>query len=134
MLALRAIAVPILCGNTVVLKSSELSPRSQFIVAELFQEAGLPAGVFNLVSVSREDSPALTAEIIAHPFVRKINVSRRTWVSLYQHAHSLQFTGSDRVGRIIAGEAAKYLKPCVFELGGKAPAIVGYISPSLRCL
>ncbi|KAK0204225.1 Aldehyde/histidinol dehydrogenase [Desarmillaria ectypa] len=106
-LTLRAIAVPILCGNTVVLKSSELSPRSQFIVAELFQEAGLPAGVFNLVSVSREDSPAVTAEIIAHPFVRKIN-----------------FTGSDRVGRIIASEAAKYLKPCVFELGGKAPAIV----------
>ncbi|KAK0215616.1 Aldehyde/histidinol dehydrogenase [Armillaria fumosa] len=106
-LTLRAIAVPILCGNTVVLKSSELSPWSQFIVAELFQEAGLPAGVLNLVSVSREDSPALTAEIIAHPFVRKIN-----------------FTGSDRVGRIIAGEAAKYLKPCVFELGGKAPAIV----------
>ncbi|KAK0496525.1 Aldehyde/histidinol dehydrogenase [Armillaria luteobubalina] len=106
-LTLRSIAVPILCGNTVVLKSSELSPWSQFIVAELFQEAGLPAGVLNLVSVSREDSPALTAEIIAHPFVRKIN-----------------FTGSDRVGRIIAGEAAKYLKPCVFELGGKAPAIV----------
>ncbi|KAK0192054.1 Aldehyde/histidinol dehydrogenase [Armillaria mellea] len=106
-LTLRAIAVPILCGNTVVLKSSELSPRSQFIVAELFQEAGLPAGVLNLVSVSREDSPGLTAEIIAHPLVRKIN-----------------FTGSDRIGRIIAGEAAKYLKPCVFELGGKAPAIV----------
>ncbi|KAK0482435.1 Aldehyde/histidinol dehydrogenase [Armillaria novae-zelandiae] len=106
-LSLRAIAVPILCGNTVVLKSSELSPRSQFIVAELFQEAGLPAGVLNLVSVSKEDSPALTAEIIAHPFVRKIN-----------------FTGSDRVGKIIASEAAKYLKPCVFELGGKAPAIV----------
>ncbi|KAK0232067.1 Aldehyde/histidinol dehydrogenase [Armillaria nabsnona] len=106
-LALGAIAVPILCGNTVILKSSELSSRSQFIVAELFLEAGLPAGVLNLVSVSMEDSPALTAEIIAHPFVRKIN-----------------FTGSDRVGRIIAGEAAKYLKPCVFELGGKALAIV----------
>ncbi|KAG7447024.1 aldehyde dehydrogenase [Guyanagaster necrorhizus] len=106
-LTLRAIAVPILCGNTVVLKSSELSPRSQFIVAELLHEAGLPEGVLNVVSISREDSPALTAEIIAHPAVRKIN-----------------FTGSDRVGKIIASEAAKYLKPCVFELGGKAPSIV----------
>ncbi|KAK0449655.1 Aldehyde/histidinol dehydrogenase [Desarmillaria tabescens] len=106
-LILRAIAVPILCENTVVLKSSELSPQSQFIVAELLQEAGLPAGFLNLISISREDSPTLSAEIIAHPSVRRIN-----------------FTGSDRVGRIIASEAAKYLKPCVFELGGTAPAIV----------
>jgi len=57
--------------------------------------------------MSRESAPAFTAEIIAHPLVRKIN-----------------FTGSDRVGRIIATEAGKHLKPCVLELGGKAPAIV----------
>ena len=38
--------------------------------------------------------------------------------------HFVQFTGSDRVGKLIAGEAAKYLKPCVFELGGKSPAVV----------
>ncbi|KAL0958043.1 hypothetical protein HGRIS_000219 [Hohenbuehelia grisea] len=106
-LTLRAVAVPILCGNTVVLKSSELSPRSQLVVVELFEEAGLPPGVLNFVSMSRETAPALTSEIIAHPAIRKIN-----------------FTGSDRVGRILAGEAAKHLKPCVFELGGKAPFIV----------
>ncbi|KAF8962311.1 Aldehyde/histidinol dehydrogenase [Flammula alnicola] len=106
-LSIRAVAVPILCGNTTILKSSESSPRSQSIVAELFHEAGLPAGVLNFISMSRESAPALTAEIIAHPLVRSIN-----------------FTGSDRVGKIIAMEAAQHLKPCVLELGGKSPSLV----------
>ncbi|KAI0741632.1 aldehyde dehydrogenase [Daedaleopsis nitida] len=106
-LTVRALGVPLICGNTCVLKCSEESPRTQAIIAELFEEAGLPKGVLNFISTSREDSPARTAEMIAHPMVRKIN-----------------FTGSDRIGKIIAGEAAKYLKPCVFELGGKAPVIV----------
>ncbi|KAJ3923806.1 aldehyde dehydrogenase domain-containing protein [Lentinula edodes] len=106
-LTLRAVLIPILCGNTVVFRSSEQSPRSQAIICDLFEEAGLPAGVFNFISTSRENAPRLTAEIIANPLVRKIN-----------------FTGSDRVGRVIAMEAAKYLKPCVLELGGKAPVVV----------
>ncbi|KAI0628648.1 aldehyde dehydrogenase [Trametes polyzona] len=106
-LTLRATALPIVCGNTVVIKCSEVSPRTQAIVAEIFEKAGLPKGVLNFISTSKEDSPARVAEIIAHPAVRKIN-----------------FTGSDRVGRLIAAEAAKYLKPCVFELGGKAPVVV----------
>ncbi|KAJ6532750.1 Aldehyde/histidinol dehydrogenase [Mycena vulgaris] len=106
-LTIRAIAVPLICGNTVVVKSSEYSPRTQALAVQLFHEAGLPNGVVNYISMSRESSPALTAEIIAHPLVRKIN-----------------FTGSDRVGRIIATEAAKHLKPTVLELGGKAPAVV----------
>ncbi|KAF8056650.1 Aldehyde/histidinol dehydrogenase [Lyophyllum atratum] len=106
-LTLRAIAIPIICGNTVVLKSSEYSPRSQAVAVELLHEAGLPKGVLNYVSMSREAAPAFTAELIAHPKVRKIN-----------------FTGSDRVGRIIAIEAAKHLKPCILELGGKAPVVV----------
>ncbi|KAF9491691.1 aldehyde dehydrogenase [Pleurotus eryngii] len=106
-LTLRTIAVPILCGNTIVFKCSELSPRSQAIVADLFAEAGLPPGVLNIISISRETAPELTAEIIAHPMVRKV-----------------AFTGSERVGRILAMEAAKFLKPCVLELGGKAPVVV----------
>ncbi|TFK31023.1 aldehyde dehydrogenase domain-containing protein, partial [Crucibulum laeve] len=106
-LSLRAIAAPLLSGNTIVLKSSEYSPRSQAIVVELFLEAGLPPGVLNFISISRENAPALTSEIIAHPAVRKIN-----------------FTGNDQVGKIIAMEAAKHLKPCVLELGGKAPVVV----------
>ncbi|KAJ7636931.1 Aldehyde/histidinol dehydrogenase [Roridomyces roridus] len=106
-LALRAIAVPIICGNTVVLKSSEFSPRSHALVVQLFHEAGLPNGVLNYISISRETAGVLTAEVTAHPLVRKIN-----------------FTGGDRVGRIIATEAAKHLKPVVLELGGNAAAVV----------
>ncbi|KAF9564492.1 ALDH-like protein [Agrocybe pediades] len=106
-LSLRAIGVAIICGNTTVLKSSEFSPRGHAAVVELFHEAGLPPGVLNFVSVSRENAPTLTAELIAHPAVRSVN-----------------FTGSDRIGRIIALEAAKHLKPCILELGGKSPAIV----------
>ncbi|KAI0358014.1 aldehyde dehydrogenase [Trametes cingulata] len=106
-LTIRATALPIICGNTVVLKCSEVSPRTQAVVAEIFEKAGLPKGVLNFIATSREDSPPRVAQIIAHPAVRKIN-----------------FTGSDRVGKIIAAEAAKYLKPCVLELGGKSPVIV----------
>jgi len=63
--------------------------------------------VINFVPMSAQETPKLTSAIIAHPAVRAIN-----------------FTGSDRVGRIIAGEAAKYLKPVILELGGKAPVVV----------
>ncbi|KAF7800257.1 hypothetical protein EIP86_011504 [Pleurotus ostreatoroseus] len=99
-------------GNTVVLKTSEHSPASQLVAAELLKEAssfyaGLPDGVYNIIHTAREDSAPRVAEIIAHPAVQKIG-----------------FTGSDRVGKALAAEAAKYLKPCVFELGGKAPAVV----------
>ncbi|KAG6877811.1 hypothetical protein C0992_009241 [Termitomyces sp. T32_za158] len=106
-LALRGVMIPIMCGNTVVLKSSERSPRSQSIVFELFREAGLPQGVLNVISFTREDAEARTTELIAHPAVRKI-----------------AFTGSEDVGCSIAKVAARYLKPCVLELGGKAPVIV----------
>ncbi|KAF9459102.1 aldehyde dehydrogenase [Collybia nuda] len=106
-LSLRAVAVPLICGNTVILKSSEYSPRSQILLVELFREAGIPKGVLSYLSMSKETAPALTAELIAHPSVRKIN-----------------FTGSDRVGKILAMECAKNLKSCVLELGGKAPMIV----------
>ncbi|TFY67393.1 hypothetical protein EVJ58_g1663 [Rhodofomes roseus] len=106
-LTIRACAVPIVCGNTVVLKTSESSPRSQTLVAELLHEAGLPSGVLNIISTRRVDSPPRSAEIIAHPAVRKIN-----------------FTGSSVVAKSLATEAAKWLKPCVFELGGKAPVVV----------
>ncbi|KIJ34541.1 hypothetical protein M422DRAFT_35053 [Sphaerobolus stellatus SS14] len=106
-LAARAIAVPLICGNAVVLKSSELSPRCAELLVEALYEAGLPKGVLQLIHTAREDSPKLVAHIIGHKLIRHIN-----------------FTGSDKVGRIIASEAGKYLKPCVFELGGKNATIV----------
>lgn len=99
--------MPLMCGNTVVFKPSEFSPKSQNLVVRALQEAGLPAGCLNYLPVSPERTPAVTEYIIKHPAVRHIN-----------------FTGSDRVGKIIAGLAASCLKPCVLELGGKAPLII----------
>jgi len=106
-LAARSLAYPIVCGNTVVFRGSEFSPRSHQLVSEIFHEAGLPAGVLNFITTSAEDSAEVVEAIIAHPAVRRVN-----------------FTGSTRVGRIIAETAARNLTPCLLELGGKAPLVV----------
>ncbi|KAI0292402.1 aldehyde dehydrogenase [Russula brevipes] len=106
-LIVTAVAIPLICGNTVLVRPSEYCPYTSSLVVDALHDAGLPAGVVNFVPMSVESTPTLTQEIIAHPAVRKVT-----------------FTGSDRVGKIIASEAAKHLKPCVLELGGKAPAVV----------
>jgi salicylaldehyde dehydrogenase len=106
-LAARAIAYPIVCGNTVVFRASETSPRTHMLVAEALVEAGLPPGVLNLLTNAPEDAPQVVDALIAHKAVRRIN-----------------FTGSTRVGRIIAQKAATHLKRCLLELGGKSPLVV----------
>jgi acyl-CoA reductase-like NAD-dependent aldehyde dehydrogenase len=106
-LGVRAIAVPLACGNSVILKASEMCPRTHRLIVEAFQEAGFPAGVVNLVTNAPEDAGEVVGALIDHPAVRRIN-----------------FTGSTAVGRIIAKRAAEHLKPVLLELGGKAPMIV----------
>ena len=106
-LGVRAIATPLACGNTVILKASELCPRTHGLIVEAFAEAGLPEGVVNLVSNAPADAAGIVGALIDHPAVRRIN-----------------FTGSTAVGRIIAVRAAQNLKPVLLELGGKAPLIV----------
>jgi len=106
-LGVRAIATPLACGNTVVLKASEHCPATHRLIGTVLQEAGFPAGVVNVLSNAPEDAGAVVAALVRHKAVRRIN-----------------FTGSTRVGRIIAGLAAQELKPCLLELGGKAPLIV----------
>lgn len=106
-LSVRAIAMPLISGNTVLLKASEYSPASQRIVVDLLLEAGLPSRALSFVTMSRDDAPHLTAHVIARREVRRVN-----------------FTGSDVVGKLIASECGKHLKQCILELGGKAPVIV----------
>jgi acyl-CoA reductase-like NAD-dependent aldehyde dehydrogenase len=106
-LGVRAICVPLACGNTVVLKGSENCPRTHQLIVEAFQEAGFPAGVVNYITNAPADAGAVVEAMVAHPAVRRIN-----------------FTGSTKVGRLIAMTCAKYLKPVVLELGGKAPLVV----------
>ncbi|MFN3475887.1 MAG: aldehyde dehydrogenase [Blastomonas sp.] len=106
-LGVRAIAMPLACGNTVVLKASEQCPETHALIARCFVEAGLGDGVVNLVTNAPQDAGDVVGALIDHPAVRRIN-----------------FTGSTAVGRIIARRAAEHLKPCLLELGGKAPLVV----------
>jgi len=106
-LAARAIAYPIACGNTVVFRASEMSPKTHALIADAFVEAGLPEGVLNFVVNAPDDAAEVIDCLISHPAIRRVN-----------------FTGSTRVGRIIAEKAGRNLKRCLLELGGKAPLVV----------
>lgn len=106
-LGVRAISTPLACGNTVILKGSELCPATHGLIIEALQEAGLPPGVVNFVTNAPQDAGAVVDAIVAHPALRRVN-----------------FTGSTKVGKLIAQTCAKYLKPAVLELGGKAPFVV----------
>jgi len=106
-LGVRAIAMPLACGNTVVLKASETCPATHRLIAEALLEAGIPKGVINVVTNAPADAPKIVEALIAHPAVRRVN-----------------FTGSTKIGRVIAGLAAQHLKPVLLELGGKAPQVI----------
>jgi len=91
-------------GNTVVLKPAEFTPLSASLWAGIFEEAGLPHGVFNLVNGLGEDAGDA---LVKHPDVPLIS-----------------FTGESRTGQIIFANAAPHLKGLSMELGGKSPAVV----------
>jgi aminomuconate-semialdehyde/2-hydroxymuconate-6-semialdehyde dehydrogenase len=104
MLATWKIAPALASGCTVVLKPAEWTPLTASLLADITAEAGLPAGVFNVVQgYGEEVGDALTG----HPDVSRIS-----------------FTGSVPTARLIARSAAANLTPCSFELGGKSPMIV----------
>lgn len=104
LLATWKIAPALAAGCTVVIKPSEFTSASTIEFAKLFDEAGFPPGVLNVVTGFGKDvGPAL----VEHPLVRKIS-----------------FTGSDITGRLINEQAARHLKHTAMELGGKSPNIV----------
>ncbi|TGT41055.1 MULTISPECIES: aldehyde dehydrogenase [unclassified Mesorhizobium] len=106
-LGTRAVAMPIACGNTVVLKASEMCPGTHRLIGQVLVEAGLPKGVINVVTNDPKDAAGIVEALVAHPAVKRVN-----------------FTGSTKVGRIIAELAGRHLKPALLELGGKAPLLV----------
>ncbi|WP_313557049.1 aldehyde dehydrogenase [Agrobacterium cavarae] len=106
-LGVRALATPLACGNAVVFKASELCPKTHGLIVEALAEAGLPEGLVQLVTNAPQDAADVVGALIDHPAIRRVN-----------------FTGSTAVGRIVAMRAAQNLKPCVLELGGKAPLVV----------
>jgi acyl-CoA reductase-like NAD-dependent aldehyde dehydrogenase len=104
----RSFTLPIAYGNTAVLKPSEDAPLTGgLLLAEIFEEAGLPPGVLNVVTSTREAAEEIGDEMISNPDVRRIS-----------------FTGSTEVGRVIAEKAGRHLKRAVLELGGKDPLII----------
>jgi len=107
-LSARSIAAPLALGNTVVLKPSELSPVvGGLIWGEIFSEAGLPAGVLNIVTHAPGDAGPIGDELVENPAVRRIN-----------------FTGSTATGRRLAEAAGRHLKRVLLELGGFNPMII----------
>ena len=107
-LSARSIAAPLALGNTVVLKPSEWSPIAGGLLwGEIFAEAGLPAGVLNVVTHAPGDAGPIGDELVENPAVRRLN-----------------FTGSTGTGRKLAEAAGRNLKRIVLELGGYNPLIV----------
>jgi benzaldehyde dehydrogenase (NAD) len=106
-LAVRAIATPLACGNTVILKASEVCPKTHGLIIEAFIQAGFSGGIVNLITNAPKDAAEIVGALIDHKAVKRIN-----------------FTGSTAVGRIVAVRAAQNLKPALLELGGKAPLLV----------
>jgi aldehyde dehydrogenase (NAD+) len=95
-------------GNTIVLKPSEETPvAGGLLIGEVLEEAGIPKGVFNVVTCSRDNVAAVGDELISNPAVRGIS-----------------FTGSTAVGAQLAAKAGGLLKKCCVELGGKDALIV----------
>jgi len=107
-LSARSIAAPLALGNCVVLKPSERSPYvGGLLWAEIFAEAGLPAGVLNVVTHGPGEAAPIGDELLESPRVRVLN-----------------FTGSTATGRKLAEAAGRNLKRLVLELGGSNPLIV----------
>ncbi len=98
------VAPALACGCTMVLKPSEIAPLSGHVMAEILHEAGVPAGVFNLVD---GDGPTVGAALSSHPGIDMVS-----------------FTGSTRAGILVDKAAADTVKKVSLELGGKSPNII----------
>ncbi|WP_211343418.1 aldehyde dehydrogenase family protein [Lampropedia puyangensis] len=103
LLGMKKIAFALAAGNTFVLKPSELTPLVGLKMAELFEQAGLPAGVLNVLP----GDAAVGKQLVADERVRMIT-----------------FTGSSKVGRVLAAECGKHFKRVCLEMGGKSPIVV----------
>ena len=103
----RKSAPALAVGCTMVLKPAEQTPLSALALAALAVEAGIPPGVFSVVTGSAEDAPTIGGELTSNPLVRKVG-----------------FTGSTEVGKLLMRQCADQVKKVSLELGGNAPFIV----------
>jgi succinate-semialdehyde dehydrogenase / glutarate-semialdehyde dehydrogenase len=103
----RKSAPALAAGCTMVLKPAEQTPLCALAIAQLGLEAGLPEGVFQIVTGAAEDAPVIGGELTSNPVVRKLG-----------------FTGSTEIGKLLMAQCAKQVKKVSLELGGNAPFIV----------
>lgn len=106
-MVLRKVGAAMAAGCTMVVKPSPETPISALVLAELAQRAGIPAGVLNVLTTDLENTPPLSEALCKHPLVKKVT-----------------FTGSTRVGKLVATHCAQGLKKLTLELGGNCPFIV----------
>ncbi|KAF4771589.1 hypothetical protein N7455_007976 [Penicillium solitum] len=106
-MVLRKVGAALAAGCTMVVKPSPETPISALVLAELAQRAGIPAGVLNVLTTDLENTPALSEALCKHPLVKKVT-----------------FTGSTRVGKLVASHCANGLKKLTLELGGNCPFLV----------
>jgi succinate-semialdehyde dehydrogenase / glutarate-semialdehyde dehydrogenase len=111
----RKVAPALAAGCTIVLKPAEQTPLSALALAVLAEQAGIPAGVLNIITADSEQSIAIGKVLCNSPTVRK-----------------LTFTGSTPVGRILMQQSAQTLKKMSLELGGHAPFIVLKMPTSMQ--
>jgi succinate-semialdehyde dehydrogenase len=104
---LRKAGAAFAAGCTMVVKPSPETPLTCLSLAHLATQAGFAPGVFNVLTTSLANTPSLSEAMCLHPLVKKVT-----------------FTGSTRVGKIVAGLCSKTLKKCTLELGGNCPFIV----------
>src|SRR5207245_9936595 len=103
----RKSAPALAAGCTMVLKPAEQTPLTALAIAQLGLEAGLPEGVFEIVTGAAEDAPLIGGELTGNPVVRKLG-----------------FTGSTEVGKLLMEQCARQVKKVSLELGGNAPFLV----------
>lgn len=106
-MVLRKAGAALAAGCTMIVKPSPETPISTLVLAHLAQKAGIPAGVFNVLTTDLENTPPLSEALCKHPLVKKVT-----------------FTGSTRVGKLIASHCSHGLKKVTLELGGNCPLLV----------
>lgn len=106
-MTIRKVAAALAAGCSMVIKPSPEAPLSILALADLASRAGFPKGVLNVISTDNDNTPAVSERLCKHPLVRKVT-----------------FTGSTRVGSIVAKHCSEGVKKVTMELGGNCPFIV----------
>ncbi len=132
-LGVRAIAMPLACGNTVILKASEICPATHRLIGTVLKEAGLGDGIVNVITHDARDAAAVVEAMIAHRAVRRVNFTGSTAVG-----RSMALTGGQvsEAGAAGAGRqgAADRAGRCGYRCGGGATVFGAFANQGQICM